>query len=200
MLKPAATIEKLRTGASVTLAALGDSLTHGWMVSKGYLDFLGEMLREKYPRGTLRILGRGIPGDTAGGGLSRLQEDILDEGPDCLLVQFALNDAMSGCPVAAFRHNVQTIIDQTRQAGAADIVLVTSSHCQDRYASELVAPFYRELESLAQANGLPVAGAHGYWQEKINQGVDHQLLVQEDGVHPTVMGYRLMAEAIMALF
>ena len=65
MTKPAKTIEKLRTAESATIVAIGDSLTYGWMVRKGYLDFLQGMLTEKYPKNGFRLINKGIPGDTA---------------------------------------------------------------------------------------------------------------------------------------
>jgi len=200
MQRPFATIERLQAGGGVTLAALGDSLTYGWIVSKGYLDFLGEMLREKYPKARLSIVGSGIPGDTADSGLFRVQEKILDERPDCVLVEYAINDAECGYTVPEFARSIQAIIDRIRGAGDADIVLVTSVHVDDRQRAELLDPFYRELEELGETNGLPVARVHAYWRERIGGGVEHLSLVQADGVHPTVAGYRLMAEAIMMLF
>jgi len=199
-LKPDATIEKLQSGSAVTLAAIGDSLTYGWMVRKGYLDFLEEMLREKYPESRPSIVGSGIPGDTSDSGLSRLQEDVLDEHPDCILVQYAINDAEYGLSVSQFRHYIQEIIEKIRRTNHADIVLVTSVHIENQRESQLVAPYYRQLEALGDANGLPVARVHTYWKEKIGEGVDFLSLVQSDLIHPTVTGYRLMAEAIMQIF
>lgn len=69
-MKPLRTLEKLECGSPVTIVAIGDSLTYGWMAEKGYLDFLGDMLLSKYRKAVLRIVNRGIPGDTAQGGLS----------------------------------------------------------------------------------------------------------------------------------
>jgi hypothetical protein len=66
----------------VTLAAIGDSLTCGWMARKGYVDFLQEMLREKYPESRFSILASGVPGDTADFGLYRVETDVLHQAPD----------------------------------------------------------------------------------------------------------------------
>ena len=45
-MKAIKTIKKLEEGYTVTIAALGDSLTYGWLVNKGYLDYFKEMLLE----------------------------------------------------------------------------------------------------------------------------------------------------------
>jgi len=127
-MKPFRTIAKLKSGAETTVVALGDSLTQGWMVRRGFLDFLAEMLRKAYPESRFRIVNRGIPGDTAEGGLHRLRADVLDHNPDCVLIQFALNDAFCGYGVEQFGQYVQWMVDQIREDGDAEIVLVTSSY------------------------------------------------------------------------
>ena len=54
MIRPEKTIAKLKSGEDVKIVAIGDSLTYGWQVSKGYLDFLKEMLKKRYPGRTSR--------------------------------------------------------------------------------------------------------------------------------------------------
>jgi len=196
-MKAVRTIEKLSGGSKTTIVALGDSLTQGWMVNRGYLVFLKEMLKARYPAAVLSIINRGIPGDTAEGGLMRVREDVIDEDPDCVLVQFALNDAFIGRPVAVFRRNLQSIIDRVRENTYAEIILVTSVHLAESRDNAIAAPFYLAIEDLGVENGLPVARVHEYWKKKIAEGAEFRALVQLDMVHPTVEGYRLMAEAIM---
>lgn len=199
-LKPLKTIEKLQSGTPVTIAAIGDSLTCGWMARKGYVDFLEEMLREKYPDSRFSIIASGVPGDTADFGLCRVDSDVLHQAPDCVFIQYAINDAGYGFTVNQFRNNIQEIIDKIRRAGDAEIVLVTSGHIGDHGENHFAEDYYEQLEALGETNGLPIALVHEYWKEKIAAGVDFRSLVQYDLVHPTVAGYRLMAEAIMKLF
>ncbi len=199
-MKPLRTIAKLKSGAETTVVALGDSLTQGWMVRRGFLDFLAEMLRKAYPESRFRIVNRGIPGDTAEGGLHRLRADVLDHNPDCVLIQFALNDAFCGYGVEQFGQYVQWMVDEIREDGDAEIVLVTSSYVGNNRETRFVENFYRELENLAAVNGLPLARVHSYWKKRIGEDVEFRTLVQADLVHPTTAGYKLMAEAVMQLF
>lgn len=184
----------------MTIVALGDSLTQGWMVRKGYIDFLEEMLVERYPRSNPSILNRGIPGDTAEGGLQRVRMDVIDENPDCALIQFALNDAFTGYSAERFRNNIQAIISNIREDTDAEIVLVTSVCLGNALEDSMANRFYSQLESLAIENELPLARVHEYWKERIAAGIEFRTLVQFDQVHPTTEGYRLMAEAIMKVF
>ena len=201
MTKPAKTIEKLRTAESATIVAIGDSLTYGWMVRKGYLDFLKGMLTEKYPKNGFRLINKGIPGDTAGGGLHRLDPDVFFYNPDCVLVQFALNDAFVGYTPDDYRLNMETIISEILGNTKAEIVLVTSSYIGENEWNQIIEKsFYGSLENLARTYHLSVAPVHEHWKRRVREGIDLGELVQFDGVHPTVMGYKLMAEAVMEIF
>ena len=200
MIRPERTIEKLKRGDKVVIAALGDSLTQGWMVRRGYVDFFKEMLKARYPASALTIVRKGIPGDSADNGLYRLRYDILEYDPDCVLIQYAINDAFMGYTSRQFRSTIQEIIEEIQADGDADIILVTSSFIGDNADAEIIGEFYRQLEELGGVFGLPVAMVHEYWKKRIDDGVDYRTLVQYDMVHPTEVGYRFMAEAILALF
>lgn len=200
ILKPDRTIDKIQSGAPVKMAAIGDSLTAGWMARKGYVDFLKEMLRERYPDSRLSFIASGVPGDTADFGLYRVERDVLHHAPDCVLIQYAINDAGYGFTPSQFGQNIQGIIDKIRRTGDTDIVLVTSGHIGDHGESHFAEDYYDQMDRLGKTNNLPVARVHAYWKERIAAGVDFRSLVQYDLVHPTVAGYRIMAEAIMKLF
>lgn len=199
-MKPEKTIEKLSSGKDVVITALGDSLTYGWMVRKGYLDFLKEMLLEYYPASSITILNRGIPGDTAQGGLERLRSDVLDDDPHCVLVQFALNDAFIGYNPRVFQNNIRGIISGIQENSDADIVLITSVYLHNSPENDMAEQFYSTLEDLSTELSLPIARVHEKWKEAVRSGVMFSRLVQYDGVHPTVEGYKLMAEAVMEVF
>jgi len=187
-------------GTPVTIAALGDSLTYGWMVERGYLDFLQEMLRAKFPQSRFTLINGGIPGDTADSGLYRMKWDVLYHNPHCVFVQYAINDAFSGYTEQSFKSSIRGIIDGIRTSGDADIVLITSSYIGDNEENRHIEGYYRQLEALGREYGIAVARTHEHWKKKVGEGVARGSLVQYDGVHPTDEGYRLMAEAVMNLF
>jgi lysophospholipase L1-like esterase len=199
-MKPTRTIHNLSTGTPVTIVALGDSLTQGWMVSKGYIDYLEEMLHIKFPRNKLNLINSGIPGDTADSGLYRMKWDVLRYNPDCVFIQYALNDAFSGFTEQQFKRSIKGIIDNVRDNGDTDIVLITSVYIGDNDENRLVEGYYRQLEALGNEYRIPVVLTHEYWKKKIREGIVFGTLVQYDGVHPTEEGYLLMAEAVMSIF
>ncbi len=194
-MKPQRTIDLMRSGKPVRFVALGDSLTYGWMAERGYLDFLQEMLKERHPESAVRFINRGVPGDTAEGGLRRLKAEVIDCDPDLVLVQFGLNDAFSGCPVSSYGASIERIVERLRRETRAEVLLVTSVALADPAENALAEKYYGRLEQAARDLGAPVARVHAWWNEK--RGGDFSGLLQSDLLHPTAEGYRLMAEAIM---
>lgn len=198
-MKCSATIEKLANHETTTIVAFGDSLTQGWMTRKGYVDFLHEMLQEKY-NGSIEMINRGIPGNTSDDGLARLRRDVLDRDPHLVLIQFALNDAYMGSSPGRLKKNIKSMIDRIRLDTSAEILLLTSCAINHEEENRVARAFYQSIIDLGDEENLPVARVHRYWEEKIREGIPHRSLVQGDMVHPTVEGYRLMAEAIMEKF
>ena len=200
MIKPTRTISKLISGTPITIVALGDSLTQGWMVSQGYIDFLEQRLRLKFPKSKFKLVNSGIPGDTADSGLYRLMGDVLYYNPDCVFIQYAINDAFSGFTEQQFKKNIKGIIEKIKENADTDIILITSGYIGDNADNRRVEGYYQQLTVLGEDYCIPVAQVHEYWKKKIADGIPFESLVQYDGVHPTEEGYMLMAEAVMKLF
>ncbi len=195
------TINNLSQGVPTTIVALGDSLTHGWMVPKGYIDFLKEMLLAEYPDSSFTIINKGIPGDTASGGFSRLDQDVLQYKPDLTLIQFALNDMFVGYSPEDFSRNIESIIQQIQEKTQSEILITTSVSLEEKHEREISETFYSRLQQLANTYNTALTEVHSYWDEQVSKGVvSRDSLVQSDRVHPTVTGYKLMAEAIIKVF
>ncbi|HOO70488.1 MAG TPA: GDSL-type esterase/lipase family protein [Spirochaetota bacterium] len=197
---PVKTIEKLHSGKDVAIIGFGDSLTQGWMARKGYLDFFGEMLGNKFPTSRVKIINRGVPGDSAAGGLHRLAWDVIDQDPDLVFVQFALNDAFMGVPLNIFHEQISSIVQSIKNDTEAEPVLLTSVYIADKDEYRYAQKYYDALQRVSSAEKIPLVAVHQYWEQAVKNGVDHASLVQWDGVHPTVEGYRLMAEAVFSMF
>lgn len=198
-MKPVKAISKMTSGEPLKITAFGDSLTYGWMVSKGYLDYLAEFIHSSYKESRVEILNRGVPGDTALDGFSRLKRDVSRDRADLVLVQFGLNDAYTGFSPDEFEVNLERIINELKSSYDPEIALLTSVYIK-MPDYRRVLQYYDRILMLADKYSLPSAQVHRYWEAKVAGGADFYKLVQGDGVHPTEEGYRLFAEAVMKLF
>jgi len=191
-------IERLDEGGVVVVAGLGDSLTYGWMVRRGFFDRFVDSLERRYDSAELARVNGGIPGDTAAGGLRRIDR-VLDRSPDVILVQFALNDAFAGVGPDRFGESLEDITRASIAAGAVP-VLATSCPLMMEAEQRLANGFYERIRSMAEDLDLPLADLERFWLEETGPVAQRDDLFLADGVHPTDEGHQLMADGLIALF
>ncbi len=185
----------LEKGTPLLLAGLGDSLTYGWEVSRGFFDRFVDKLERRYPGAELGRINAGVPGDVAPGGLRRLGS-VLAQKPDVVFVQFALNDCFGGLPLEEYVQALENIVRITRENGALP-VLCTS--CPVTWPGNLdeIDAFYAAVLAVAEDMSVPGVALDAYWKQSDEgrEGVD---LFAEDGVHPTDLGHEIMARGLLA--
>ena len=184
----------LERGEGAKLVGLGDSLTYGWMVSRGYYDRFVDWLEDRFGGAVLESRNEGVPGDTSRGGLYRL-ERIMTRSPDLVVVQFGINDLWCSVPVSAFETNLREIVARIGDGGAI-AVLVTSCPLPDDSSRPHADPYFDAIRAVAQRARAPIADTERAWRE--SAALDSMRL--GDGVHPDDRGHELMASALRALF
>jgi acyl-CoA thioesterase I len=192
---PAALAQRLEAGGTLSFVGLGDSLTHGWMVGRGFFDRACDALVERQPALVLARVNAGVPGDTAFGGLGRVGS-LLAAGPDLVLVQFGLNDCFSGERPDVYQRHLGRIVQEVRDASAFP-VLGTSCPLSSASAMRVAAPFYRAMREVGASERVLVADTCAHWLEAESRGEVPRRLWQPDGVHPTDAGHALMARGLV---
>src|SRR5690349_24332145 len=71
-----------------TVVFLGDSIT----ASRTYGKIVENYTLLRYPNRKVHFINAGWGGDTAAGGLARLQRDVFDKGATLLTVAYGIND------------------------------------------------------------------------------------------------------------
>jgi acyl-CoA thioesterase-1 len=189
---------QLRRDERLVIAGLGDSLTYGWMVRHGFFDRFVDGLEERFPGVDVARINAGQPGDTARGGLSRI-EAVLRRAPQVVTVQFALNDAFAGFQPDEFGASIRDIARAVLDAAAVP-VLATSCPLVVPGEQRLADRFYDSIRAVGRELEVPVADLERYWLDARDPSRPHDELFQADGVHPTDEGHQLMAEGMLALF
>jgi acyl-CoA thioesterase-1 len=174
--------------ADVRIVVLGDSLSAG----------LGLAESEAFPavvQGLLRdagysivVVNAGVSGDTTAGGLARV-DWILKQEPDIMVVELGGNDALRGQPLESTESNLRQIIDRARAKRAR--VLLLGMDVPTNYGSDYARDFAEMYERIASDEGVPFVP--GFVREV---GSDPSLL-QADGLHPTAVGQRRLAETLV---
>lgn len=190
--------DKLARKESIVIAGLGDSLTYGWMVERGFFDRFVDLAASKFPESKVTRLNAGVPGDTARGGLARVGR-VLSAKPDLLTIQFGLNDLYSDVSVASFEKDIRGIVQKSLDAQVLP-VLVTSCPLMDEREQAAAARFYDAIRSVGRSQGVPIADLDCYWRDTQGDPSSWSGLIQPDGVHPTDAGHAIMSQGLLLAF
>jgi acyl-CoA thioesterase-1 len=89
------------------LICYGDSLTTGYgaPTGKSYPDYLQSKLK-------LKVVNKGISGDTTVSALQRFKVDVLDYNPDVVIVELGTNDLIQGIELSQTKSNLNYIVDE----------------------------------------------------------------------------------------
>ncbi len=200
-----------------TVCFLGDSISAGGRCQ----TMLADYYLTRFPERTIRFANAGRSGDSAGGSLGRLQEDVIDQKPTSVAIMFGMNDVGRGYYVAAptadqirgqkqaldgYRGNMEKVVGRIRaEAGEPKLFFLTPSPFDQTVVLEKnnnqpgcneglgkCAAIVREL---AAKNNGTVVDFHGP-MTALNleqQKKDPKwTIVGGDRVHPGAPGYLMM--------
>jgi acyl-CoA thioesterase-1 len=183
----AARSSALQTSQAPVVVFLGDSLTAGLGLegTEAYPALLGDRLvAEGRP---IRVINAGVSGDTTAGGLRRL-DWLLRQKPAVLVVGLGANDALRGAEVPEIERNLREILRRSRAAGAR--LLLLGMQIPPNYGPDYTDRFAALYPRIAKDMGVPLvpfllAGVGGIPE-----------LNQADGMHPTAVGQRKVADNV----
>jgi acyl-CoA thioesterase-1 len=177
-----------RAADSLTIVAMGDSLTEGLGVAEeqAYPALLEARLRELgYD---VSVINAGISGETSSGALTRVPW-VLDFAPAVVILTTGANDGFRGIDPSVIHRNIDAIVDQLQRAGIV-VVLggMQMSRNLGRPYTEAFAAVYPRVARERGALLVPffldgVAGVPS--------------LNQSDGIHPNAAGYRRIVETVL---
>jgi acyl-CoA thioesterase-1 len=174
---------------------LGTSLTAG--------DGLEDPEREAYPAliqsrldsagRPYRVVNAGVSGESSAGALARIDWLLARDPVAILVIETGANDALRGQSPDSVRSRIQAIMDRARRVRPSIRIVLAGMEA----LPNLGAPYRRQFRAifpeLARTNRVALipfllAGVGG---------VDS--LNQEDGIHPTARGHRVVADNVWAV-
>ena len=179
---------------TTTIAALGDSLTHGFGLAQedGFVPQLERWLRER--GADVEVLNAGVSGDTTRGGLARAAWTLTPE-VDAVIVTLGGNDALRGLDPAMSRSNLAGILEAADEAGAA--TLLVGMKAPTNYGPDYKRAFDAMYPELAEESGVLFAED---FLAPIVAIADRERArrdyMQPDGIHPNADGVALIVEAL----
>ncbi|MDQ3699873.1 MAG: GDSL-type esterase/lipase family protein [Chloroflexota bacterium] len=184
----------------LTYVALGASDAAGVGVEDPTRDNWVAVLGRRLPQPT-RVINLGIPG-------IRLQEAVevelppaLDGKPDLVTVWLVVNDVLSGVPLDRYRASLERLLAELRAGTGAQVAVgnIPNAPEQSSYLGipsavrpALTASWNEAIAGAVQEHGAILVDLYGRWPV-----VEHPEYIGPDGLHPTVVGYRTLAETFL---
>ncbi|HEX6102487.1 MAG TPA: arylesterase [Alphaproteobacteria bacterium] len=173
---------------SLTILALGDSLTAGFGLGPGQ-GFAPQLERALKENGVdARVIDAGVSGDTTAGGLARL-DWALAERPDLVILELGANDMLRGVDPAETRANLDAMLAKLRAAGPK--VLLAGMRAAPNLGPDYAGAFEKAYADLAAKYAVPL---YPFFLEGV--ATDPKLNLP-DGLHPNEAGVREIVRRIL---
>jgi acyl-CoA thioesterase I len=175
-------------GRPVKIVALGDSLTAG--LGLGTTDaFPAKLQRALTAKGLkVEIINAGVSGDTAAGGLARLDWSVPD-GTDAAIVELGANDALRGLEPKVTAAALGSILARLKERRIP--VLLAGMRAPRNLGEDYGRAFDQVFADLAARNDVVF---YPFFLEGVAAMPN---LNQPDGIHPTAAGVEVIVANIL---
>ena len=172
----------------VRIVALGDSLTAGFNLP-GSAAFPAKLEKSLKQKGVaVEIANAGVSGDTASGGLGRLDWSVPD-GTDAVIVELGANDMLRGVDPAVTRRALEEIVRRLTDRHIP--VLLAGMRAAPNLGVQYVGAFEAIYPELAAKYDLLL---YPFFLDGI---VGDSKFNQRDGLHPTAAGVDRIVAGIL---
>lgn len=185
--------KEVKPGAAVvlkkTILFFGNSLTAGYGLSPD--EAFPALIQHKIDAlGLLyNVINAGVSGETSGGGNSRI-DWILRQKVDVFVLELGANDGLRGIPITQTKQSLQAIIDKVKLKYPDVIIILAGMQIPPNMGKTYTAAFKAMFPELAKTNNATLIPF-------ILDGVGGEArLNQQDGIHPTAEGHRIICENI----
>jgi len=165
---------------------IGDSLSAGYGidVDRSWTALLQSRLRSQgYEH---QVINASISGDTTEGGAARIADALENARPDLVILELGGNDGLRGIPPARMKSNLKSIVEASRNTGAAVVIL--GIRIPTNYGARYTSAFENVYRELGQELEVP-------WIEFFMEGVAlHAELMQDDGIHPNEVAQPILLD------
>lgn len=172
------------------LVAFGDSLSAGYQLAQkdAFPEVLAAALKARGHN--VVIENASVSGDTASGGLERLDWGVAED-TDLVILELGANDALRGIDPRITEQALDEIITKLRSRNIQ--VLLAGMLAPRNNGPDYVATFDAIYPRLAARHGIPL---YPFFLDGVQGRADLNLA---DGIHPNPAGVRVIVERILPL-
>ncbi|WP_318312774.1 arylesterase [Flagellimonas crocea] len=187
------TTEEVTTGESKDsnkkILFFGDSLTAGYGLEVN--QAFPAIIQQKIDSLGLdySVINAGLSGETTASGKNRL-EWVLEDGIDVIIIELGANDGLRGVPLSETRSNLQSMVDTVQDKLPEAKIILAGMKIPPNMGPEYTSEFEHIFPELARSEDVLLIP---FLLENV-AGIPE--LNQNDGIHPTVKGQKLVAQNV----
>jgi acyl-CoA thioesterase I len=193
--------QRIRTGGTLTIVALGSSSTFGSGASRpanAYPSRLAVLLARRLSGLELRVLNRGVGGEEADAMAARIERDAIAVHPDLVIWQVGTNGVLRDRDPEAIGRAVRDGIARMRRAGA-DVVLMDVQFAPAVLRHERYHDMLRRLDAIAYADAVPLFPRFAIMRHWVEDGrMTLPAMLSRDRLHMTDRSYDCLARLVTA--
>jgi acyl-CoA thioesterase-1 len=179
------------TDTRPAIVFLGTSLTAGHGLGHSSLAYPALIQARLDSAGRrFRVINAGVSGESSAGAAERIDWLISRDRVAILVIETGANDGLRGQDPDSVKARIQQIIDQARRATPPPRIVIAGMEALPNLGAEYRSRFRAIYPALARDNDAELIP---FILEGV-AGVDS--LNQEDRIHPTAAGQRLIAETV----
>lgn len=177
------------TSSSSKILFFGDSLTAGYglEVSQAFPALVQQKLDSlglEYS-----VVNAGLSGETTASGKNRL-DWVLEDGIDIVVLELGANDGLRGIPLTETQSNLQSMIQMIKKRLPEAKIILAGMKIPPNLGPEYTSEFESIFTELAKQENVALIP---FLLEDV-AGIPN--LNQEDGIHPTVQGQKIVANNV----
>ncbi|SER51696.1 Lysophospholipase L1 [Gracilibacillus ureilyticus] len=200
------------------LLFIGDSVTdcdrakpHGeglfQALGNGYVSIVDAFLQSSYPELGIRVVNKGISGNTVRDLKERWTEDVIEQNPDWVSIMIGINDVWRqyDSPLMKEIHvyideykETLTQLVETTKSSAENIILMTPFYIEPNKSDAMrhtMDQYGAEVKKIAEEHGCIFVNT----QEAFNEVMKslYPANIAWDRVHPNTTGHTVLAKAFL---
>jgi acyl-CoA thioesterase-1 len=191
--------KRIAAGLPLTIVAVGSSSTQGAGASSPTMSYpsrLAEELKLLLPRTAVKVVNRGIGGETAKEMLARFDDEVVAEKPDIVIWQVGSNSVLRDQPLAPAGKLIRKGLAKLKDSGADIIVM------NPQYAPKVIVK--HDAERMVDLIGHAAKEAHvdlfqrfavmRYW--RLTENVPFDVFLSPDELHMNDWSYGCVAKLL----
>lgn len=182
-------MRKAKAGEEITIGVIGGSITEGYTstsYNKCYASLFHGWWKERFPQAKINFVNAGVAGTSSYFGVHRVQEDLLNQNPDVVIVEFSVNDGNDFFYKKSYDNLVRRIMKWESEPAVMLLFMTQESGYNAQENDSLIGFRYR-LPMLSYGNAV---------MPEIEAGSFSWADISPDTVHPNDKGHAIVGEML----